>query len=295
MKSLACHQTDPRYPGRRRLRTPGPGYRAAALSAALLGSGLLSGGPAAAPASGPSEAFFAEPVTGRRVTEYQIELPTQRTEKRTFSIPADCVEVMRCVDEGAVYRSSVIDRRLWHKAESDCRFYSFLYRHPQQIIADYVSDYDFRNARLSDLPIDQRCADGSPAEGGTGCNPAATDPFGMLHYFPLGEPPHGLDSDHEVADCELKDGVFRGRLYIDGDHIHCDAGPAAPTLRLIAVDFADVNGDQYLDAVLRFVPIGPGAARAPLTLPLTRTEPEGPFHVPQLDSAPPPITPLEDR
>ena len=61
------------------------------------------------------------------------------------------------------------------------------------------------------------------------------------------------------------------------------------------VDFADVNGDQYLDAVLRFVPIGPGVARAPLTLPLTRTEPEGPFHVPQLDSAPPPITPLEDR
>lgn len=295
MRPLTVVPQDPRCAGPRRPRNVIPGCRAAASVLALLGSVLLSTGRTVAAAPGQSEAFFAEPVSGRRVTAYQIELPTERSAKRTFSIPQDCAEVMRCMDEGAVYRSTVIDRRLWHKADSDCRFYSFLFRHPQQIIADYVSDYDFRNAQLRDLPVDLRCADGSPAEGQQGCNPAATDAFGMLLYFPLGEPPHDREADHEVAACELKDGVFHGRLHIDGDHFHCDAGPGTPTLRLIAVDFADINGDQYLDAVLRFVPIGPGAARAPLTLPLTRTEPEGPFRVPQLDSAPPPLTPLEDR
>lgn len=262
---------------------------AACLAAALLGMMLCTGQTASA-APDPTEAFFAEPISGRRVTEYQIELPTGRTEKRTFSIPEDCIEVMRCVDEGAMYRSTVIDRRLWHKADGDCRYYNFLYQHPQEVMADYVSDYDFRNARLSDLPIDPDCA-----EGESDCNPAVTDPLGTLRYFPLGRPSHGAEVDHEVTSCELKDGLFRGELFIDGDHFHCDAGPGAPTLRLIAVDFADINGDQFLDAVLRFIPITPGAPRTPLILPLTRTEPDGPFHVPQTGSMRAPLTPLEDR
>jgi hypothetical protein len=223
-----------------------------------------------------SGAFFAEPISGRRVTEYEVKLPTGRSETRTFAIPQDCAEVIRCVDEGAVHRATILDRSLWHKVDNDCRFYSFLYRHPQQVVEDFVSDYDFRNADLSDLPIDVRCA-----QGEEGCDPATTDPLGMLRYFPLGMPSHGLDNNHELGSCRLIDGVFRGQLFIDQEGIHCDAGAGGPTLRLIAVDYADINGDQYLDAVLRFVPIGPGAARVPLILPLTRTEPGGPFHVPE--------------
>jgi len=289
MKSLITlpgkpRQLGPLYPG-----AFSPGRAAAGLAVALLGMMLCTSQTVSA-APGQTEAFFAEPISGRRVTEYQIELPTGRSEKRTFSIPEDCTEVMRCVDEGAMYRSTVIDRRLWHKADGDCRFYSFLYHQPQEVMADYVSDYDFRNARLSDLPIDPDCSEGLP-----GCNPAVTGPLGTLRYFPLGRPSHGAEVDHEVTSCELKDGLFRGELYIDGDHFHCDAGPGAPTLRLIAVDFADINGDHYLDAVLRFVPVMPGAPRTPLILPLTRTEPDGPFHVPQTGPVPAPLTPLEDR
>jgi len=240
----------------------------------------------------PDQAYFAEPISGKRVTEYQIELPTDRSERRVFAIPQDCAEVMRCVDEGAVYRSTIIDRRLWQKADGDCRFYSFLYRHPQQIMEDYVSDYDFRNARLSDLPIDPGCAGDATAGVPPECSPAATDPFGMLRYFPLAEPPHRPDEPHEEASCALQDGLFHGHLFVDAAGIHCDAGPGAPTLRLIAVDYADINGDHYLDAVLRFVPIRPGAPRAPLVLPLTRTGPEGPFHVPE--PGPPPAVPMPD-
>lgn len=250
------------------------------LSGASLAALLSTPVPAAGPVGG--EAYFAEPISGRRVTEYQIELPTARAETRRFAIPQDCTEVMRCVDEGAVYRSTIVDRRLWQKVDSDCRFYSFLYGQPQEILEDYVSGYDFRNARLSDLPIDEGCADAGPGQSPGDCSPGTTDTFGMLRYFPLGEPSHGPMDDHETRACALKDGVFHGQLFVDADGIHCDAGAGKPTLRLIAVDFADINADHFLDAVLRFVPIGPGAPRGPLVLPLTRTEPTGPFQVPQM-------------
>jgi hypothetical protein len=46
------------------------------------------------------------------------------------------------------------------------------------------------------------------------------------------------------------------------------------------VDYADVNGDGYMDATLKIIPLGPGARRIPLILPLTRTQPEGPFRIP---------------
>ena len=263
----------------------------AGITAALLALLMLGTPPVEAEQPPPAQVHFAEPVSGARVTEYQVELPTNRSETRTFAIPEDCPEVMRCVDEGAVYRSTIIDRRLWQKVDADCRFYSFLYRHPQQVLEDYVSSYDFRNARLSDLPIDRRCADGgSPPDDGE-CNPSATDGFGMLRYFPLAAPPNASVGEHGAGSCEFRDGVFHGWLHVDADGLHCDAGPGAPTLRLIAVDYADINGDHYLDAVLRFVPIGPGATRSPLTLPLTRTIPEGPFSVPEpvADKMLPPI------
>ena len=81
------------------------------------------------------------------------------------------------------------------------------------------------------------------------------------------------------------DGVLTdGGLYIGPDGMRCASRNSQPSLRLIAVDYADINGDGYLDAVLRFVPIGPGAARSPLILPLTRTSPDGAFETPQQPS-----------
>lgn len=227
-----------------------------------------------------AEAFFAEPISGRRVTEYVVDLPVDRTQRRTFTIPSDCDGVMSSVEQGATYKGTIIDRRLWQKVEADCRYHSFLHQHPQQVIEDYVSDYDFMNAKLSDLPIDLGCAGGEAGKLQTECNPSATDGFGLLHHFPLAEPFLGLSGQHREGECSLQNGLFYGHMYVDVEGIRCDADARAPSLRLIAVDFADVNGDHVLDAVLRFVPIGPGAGRSPLILPLTRKQATGPFHVP---------------
>ena len=249
--------------------------------------GLLAPAPLPA-ADGHDGVFFAEPISGRKVSSYCIELPVDQNRRKTFAIPRDCAGVLQLIDEGSFYRSSVLDRRIWQKVESDCRYHGFLNRHPMEEMEDHVTSYDFMNARLDDLPIDQRCAHDQTPEGLADCNPAATDAFGLLHHLPLGLPQGEPASSHEGSDCQLRNGVFRGRLHIDAQGIHCDAEPNTPSLRLISVDFADVNGDQVLDAVLRFIPLGPGAVRLPMTLPVTRFSDSGPFTVPDLDPPAPP-------
>ena len=123
---------------------------------------------------------------------------------------------------------------------------------------------------------------GDAADGrAPGCGPTQTDRHGLLSHFPLSEPASRADDGAIPADCLLRDGLFYGHLYIGPDGMRCASRNSQPSLRLIAVDYADINGDGYLDAVLRFVPIGPGAARSPLILPLTRTSPGGPFKTPE--------------
>lgn len=234
------------------------------------------------------EVFFAEPVSGRKVTEYVIDLPVARGQAKTFRIPDECATVMQLVDTGSFYRGSILERHIWQKAESDCRYHRFLNRHPLGEMEDHVTGYDFMNARISDLPIDRRCAHDGPADPELNCSPGDTDAFGLLRHFPVAEPVEADTVEHTGDECRLQNGVFRGRLYVDRHAIHCEADPDIPSLRLIAVDFADVNGDHVLDAVLRFIPIGAGAIRAPLTLPVTRFSDDGPFTVPTMEPPAPP-------
>ena len=231
--------------------------------------------------------FFAEPLTGRRVTSYEVELATGREQRSSFNVPRDCEALIQAADGGSAYTGSVVDRRLWHKVESDCRYHAFLNRHPLEDMQDYVSDYDFMNANLSDLPIDRGCAHDGSGSRPEDCNPAAIDPFGLLRTFPITEPPQHTTDVHKETNCALEDGLFRGQLYVDAEGVHCNAGTGAPSLRLVAVDFADVNGDQVLDAVLRFMPIGRGASRVPLTLPVTRFSESDPFSAPVFEAPPP--------
>jgi hypothetical protein len=222
---------------------------------------------------------FAEPVSGRKVTEYTAELPLGPSQRRPFAIPVDCPAVLEAISQGSAYRQSILDRRIWQKVEGDCRYHRFLHQHPLQGIKDYVSDYDFKNARLSDLPIDPNCSADTPA--GSACGRVADQAFGILRHPPPGAAQRGAADDAgEETPCRLEDGLFRGYLYTDDQGIRCVAVTDAPSLRLIAVDFADINGDHVLDAVLRFVPLGPGAVRSPLMLPLTRFSDDEPFRVP---------------
>lgn len=267
---------------------------AASLTIALFyGFAALAIAPAPVAADAGHEAFFAEPTSGRKVMHYTVDLAFGRETRQSFLIPDDCESVMRALEEGKAYRGRIVDRRLWHKVEGDCRYDGFLHRHPRQALQDYVSDYDFMNARLSDLPIDRRCAAATSDSGETACDPMATDASGLLRHFPLAQPLQDGDGGDE-CECELTNGVFRGHLFVDSQGVRCTTDPDAPSLRLIAVDFADINGDRVLDAVLRFVPLRAGPARVPLILPLTRLEPDAPFSVPELQRPAPPAPPARD-
>ncbi len=231
------------------------------------------------------EAYFAEPITGRRVSSYVADLPVDRFQRRRFSVPGECGDVLGAIQGGATFKGTILDRRLWQKVEADCRYHEFLHRHPMQEVEDHVSTYDFMNARLSDMPIAQ-CTVGAGPGTYIGCEPWTAAGFNMLHQFALIQPVANAP-DKTLVECVLNDGLFYGQMFVGPDGILCDPDASVPSLRLIGVDFADINGDHILDAVMRFVPIGPGAARSPLILPLTRTQDSGPFSIPEL--LPPPL------
>ena len=63
--------------------------------------------------------------------------------------------------------------------------------------------------------------------------------------------------------------------------MHCISSKHMPGFRILSVDFADVNNDNYQDAILRLMSIGPGNSPAPAILPLTRTSQEEKFSIPQ--------------
>ncbi len=219
------------------------------------------------PASGAENTlYFAEPSTGRKVDSYSVELPVSKRERRTFDIPGNCLAIVRAADQGSMFRGSIVDRRLWHKVESDCHYYRFLNRYPLNPIEDFVSGFDFMNADLQALPFTDVCRRLGQNGGIASCLTPENTPIATTQDHQMSDP--GVDSQ---VQCRLKDGVLRAKIHIENDTLVCRGNDNKPTLRLINVDYADLNGDRVLDAVLRFVPIGRGSIRVPFFLPLTRS------------------------
>jgi len=218
---------------------------------------------------------YAEPQTGRKVHEYRISLPVRRTERQEFHIPDDCPKVAAAVSGGAGRWGSRVDRTLWSKVTSDCQFHDLVQNARQDPEHDFVSNYDFKNAAISDLPFGQRCTGPLP---GPDCPP---EPPGFAHFMSFMDA--GPGEFDGARPCEIVDGMFRGRLIRTPTGLRCLPGPHhhTPGFRLISVAFADVNHDGYQDAVLRLVPLGPGVSHIPVLLPVTRFSEDGPFVVPQ--------------
>lgn len=230
----------------------------------------------------PRPVYFAEPGSGRKVGSYDVELPVNGQPVRQFNIPGDCAAIVPLLESRSANRASILDRRLWHKAASDCRYHAFVTRHAQPILVDHVSHYDFMNAAVGDLPIDPDCR-AAGRDGTARCDPTRLDGNGMLRYFPLGETAPDDVANRQTAPCRLHDGLFRGHLWVDtNNELLCEGGRARPSLRLLTVDLADVNGDRIMDAVLRFVLLGPGVTRSLLALPLTRDAASDAFRTVQL-------------
>jgi hypothetical protein len=236
---------------------------------------LPSAGPASVSKASP---YFSAPYTGEKVQEYDIELPVSRYKKESFRIPADCSRLNSRLLEGSGHWGNRVERRLWMKADDDCRYLNFLNKYSGKASRDFVSGYDFYNASISDLPLRPGCDLNLLLR-----NPAACPPLmpGMPNFsmFMSNMPMHQTQEE-SLKDCRFENGLFRGYIYHTGMGLRCIRDPKAPGYRILSVDFADVNGDNCQDAVLRMVPVGRGARPSLLILPLTRCSEGEKFSLP---------------
>ena len=268
---------------RRRIRGNGSARRRLRLRAVALllaaQSGLLATPPVSA-----REPFFIAPVTGQKVTHYDVSLPTNGDRRQEFQVPRDCERLTGLLKRREADRSRVIGRRLWLKVENDCRYHSLLHRHESNGIADYVTGYDFRNLALEILPYELGCPRGDPAQ----CAAWLTDATGQRLSFPLDATRETKRKPSATGKaCRLEDGLFRGRVLSGAGGLRCVPDDRA-SLRLVGVDYGDINGDGFLDAVLRLIPISPEGGRRLLRVPVTRLSPDGPFEAPLPEAPPPP-------
>lgn len=219
---------------------------------------------------------LAAPFSGKKCTEYKIELPISRETKQQFSVPEDCASIRSHMLGGSSRWGSMIEKKLWHKAHYDCQLIDFLHHNKALPVADFISNYDFFNAPISDFPTSISC---KLQTNVAICKQfEATIPKILNMLFP--EILTGNKQVDDWGDCRLSNGVFRGRLIKDQDRIICQTDRKARGIRIIDVDYANINGDEYLDALLRIVKIGSNARRTTVLFPLTRLSPDGPLMVP---------------
>ncbi len=223
--------------------------------------------------------WFAAPYSGKKVKEYEITLPISRNQEETFLIPKDCKKLNSRLLEGAGHWGNAVQHRLWIKADDDCRYLNYLRQNPHKGDKDFVSSYDFMNARITDLPLRPGCDLYVLLRDPQACPPPlpGMPDFSLFmndeHQAPV---PPGSDEA-----CRFEKGVFRGTIYPTPEGIVCHKDPGAPGYRILSVDYADVNGDGYLDAVLRMALIGSHGRPELLVLPLTRLSDKGPFSIPK--------------
>ncbi len=236
--------------------------------------GLLAA-PAAPNPSG-WQTYFRAPGSGQRVSQYEIELRVSEQEKRRFQVPGDCPELIQAAAEGANQWGGQVEKSQWWKAETDCRYSLFLNHHTGAPQTDYVSGYDFHNAPLSMLPLQRQCSRPETAPLPCAGFSRAT---GLHHLLSTDDSLDGSAANGNG--CRIRNGAFRGWVRFADGEIHCKEDPAGPGFRIVAIDYSDVNGDGFLDAVLRLFPLGPRHGRTASILPVTRRSPEGAFSVPE--------------
>lgn len=222
-----------------------------------------------------SETVFQAPYSGEKVSEYEVSLPVTPHGKHTFRIPSECPAAHSAFRAGARQWGNRVERRVWDKVMQDCYYVAFLQQAEAQPMHDYVSNYDFMNGTLLDIVLEAHCGDAQDVP----CEPL---PPGMIELKQVLAPlSPEQDGEANSNDCCIENGVFRGWAEYGENGMRCLADRRANGFRMVAIDFADVNADGYLDAVIRLIPMGRGVRRIPLILPLTRISPDGPFSIPE--------------
>ena len=219
---------------------------------------------------------FAAPYTGQKVSQYEITLPIARKKEAPFSVPENCTKLIDLYQHGAFQWGNRIERSLWSKVNNDCRYYHFLSHFPAIATQDFVSNYDFYNADFNDLPIKPNC---DSLIDGPNCIPMPDGIRSLSTFIPFLN--SASNNNQNLSDeCRFENGLFRGRILLTPSGLRCQPDIKAPGCRILSVDLADVNGDNYQDVILKLIPLGRSKTRSPFILPLTRTSEDAKFHIP---------------
>jgi hypothetical protein len=221
---------------------------------------------------------FAMPFSGDKGSHYDIQLGFRDNEIKKFHIPDDCNSIMNMVNFGYPNPINLIDRKLWFKSINDCKYVMMMHLNegglPEK---NFVSDYDYFNARLADLPFSSQCKATDDEIFQQECSSIPQEgKVTIRSYFPFLEVLPN-DKNIETEECRFTDGLFRGRLVRTDQGIRCQKDRRAKGLRLLSVDYSDLNNDSYMDVLLRIMPLGRGVSRFPILLPLTRFAPDAEF------------------
>ncbi len=221
--------------------------------------------------------YFAEPYTGQRVEHYQVTLVLDDGKQKLFSLPQECTVLSQRLNSNGLRWAGVVEQRLLEKLRIDCSYFQLVTANTEPVQYDYVSQYDYKNALVSDFPFIKDCLTDAllcvPAhEMGTGRLMGMLD--GMRRRI------SSVMHDVEAIACRFKNGVFRGWLYqtSNGEWL-CRTMKHAPGFRLLSADVANVDGDDYQDMVLRLLPLGRGSGHFPVVFPVTRKSEQGVFEL----------------
>jgi hypothetical protein len=230
---------------------------------------------AAAPAAIQAQLIhFRAPQSGDKVSGYPVDLPISRSERRSFAIPEQCAAAAEALARGAAQWGSQVEKSLWWKVDADCRYHDLITRFAAQPFNDLVSDYDFMNADLTHLPLGTGAPATSPRPGVGGMQYASD----LTPVLPLADPTLDAEGMTRGA-CRVRQGTFRGWVRLTPQGPLCRQDERGPGFRIVSVDYGDVDGDTYQDAVLRVVPLGVRMGRTPVVLALTRKGEEEEFAV----------------
>ena len=173
---------------------------------------------------------------------------------------------------------SQMEWNAWIGQEAKTEFAKTLRKGDRSPANDFVSQYDFANAALEDLPWELHQLTVAGDEYFDYCDYVKKQhpDWNYLEFnFPDREPRRY--EKVEKATCRLTDGAFTGELIVSNGTVSATSGDFDRGLKICDIGFTDVNRDGFMDAVLLLVQEWYGSARVSGVYVLTRKQSGGRF------------------
>ena len=219
--------------------------------------------------------IYREPGTFRQVAPYELKLKVD-SEVISYSIPQSCGDLTKKRGDVETVYGSMMEIRDLVATYSICSRYLLMMQANLKPRWDYVSELDYLNMPLSEIPYEFSCLGVMNAEGEEKCN-AATEHqlYVFTDYFG-----NKTKEMSYVENCRLNG----GSISISASALDSLTGPPGGNFscalagedeigygfQLTSVSFADINRDNYMDAIVSVVEIGPHSGTGSGTFILTR-------------------------